>query len=156
MTRLILHTEELTRALALQPGETLTIARPMEPQPPEGTKIVWPRCEGNSSRNENIDFESDEWSFEIDSFNRDCGRAKSPFGKPGQEFWVQEEFKRMDGFTQYKSDLHPDWYGAFNWQSAKDMPQWASRLTLIHKGTEVKQEDGKWKWYGKFEVVGWV
>ena len=116
---LTLYSQEVEHALSLQPGELLTLARPMEPQPEwEVMRYCW---NGMS--------EPEFWA------------KQSPFGKIGAEFWVQEEWNAIPGhgkrFFIFKTGFPSD--DGTTWHPSSTMKQEASRLTLIHKGTEVKR-----------------
>ena len=147
--------------LALK-GELFQLIRLMEPQPENMDLFGVRDC--------NLDYQNEYYQKNI------LSRFKSPFGKPGDEFWVREEWvcyqtidhvcyqwgasfsEVSDGMAGYKSDGHEtiqdlkdhvrlmsgsEFEGIETefeeWQPAPTMPQWASRLTLTHTGTEVKR-----------------
>lgn len=115
MTPLTLHPNELQQALSLKPGETLTLARPVEPQPVGVIDYIGVRAKDG-----------------LHGFKEDAHKhitlARSPFGPVGSEFFIVVD--EGAGVTGYP-DLH-----------------------LIHKGTEVNQENGQWLFIGRLQVKG--
>ena len=74
----------------------------------------------------------------------------SPFGKPGDEFWVQEEWRQAYPETSYSKGIvyradkakalgMDEYSDHYTWQPASLMLCEISRLTLTHTGTEVKR-----------------
>lgn len=160
MTPLVLSPEQVHQALT---GK-VTIARPMEPQPPDNAEMV------EFHQNEQKGFEclnNKVWWFTAAHEDMwPCSHDEAipcPFGPVGSEFWVQEEFAfhlcfnawsveklgdvGHDGNIIYLADKKsytlrgmkkaPITYDLV--REASTMPRWASRLTLRHTGTEVKR-----------------
>lgn len=80
--------------------------------------------------------------------------ARSPWGAPGQKFWVREGYLR---YTTMMLKTHTIYraggaYRFSKWFPARTMPREYSRFTLQLVTVTVTQRAGVWYWRGEFEV----
>lgn len=143
MTKLPLpfRPDEVDLALATKPGQTFMIARIMEPQPDEGCQYMHVNHKGEAV------FQRKDTYYKW---------IKSPFGPVGQKLYGQEEWAVTADPDDVRKGLEDamlfggngPWYKAtaeqfdvdtLYWREASTMPQWASRLPLINRGTVPKR-----------------
>jgi len=131
----------------------------VEPQPPAETKRIWEVCKGNSQSNASIDRDSDEWAFEVDTYQRDYGRTKPPISigdtvYQGEEWWRDEHY-RLYSRIAYDSIINTE---PLNWQPPQTMPIELADKTFKVVGIGVElmgdisiprmqiKSDGQWMW----------
>lgn len=141
----------MTRPLTLRASEVRELLergrcearRPVKPQPEPGTDCPYHVGEGAQRV-----------------------ARRSPFGRPGDRFWVRETWAARSGadrmspsqISPERVGLEPIWYQADGlcpayenqargrWRSPIAMPRWASRLDLETQSVRVEQVDGVWEW----------
>lgn len=120
------------------------------------------------------DWISSEWNIMTEEETKLCypngGGFPCPYGRVGDQLWVQEEWRVLEGvfvpsveFRDEESfamkpedmtELLPDWQANKEWRSAECMPDWVARLVVRLIDVKAERSDaGRWEWVASFALV---
>ena len=142
MSKIECRPKTLTTACvrAILAGRKTQLRQALDPQPPEGVSIAGVDLEGRLTWTEG---------------GHTARGEPCPLGQPGDRLWVRESWALPAGVdgrlepgaalsqVRYRADeeLSPNWGGEVKaeFRPAREMPQWASRLTLEVTGVRLEQ-----------------
>jgi hypothetical protein len=147
MKSLILHQEEVN---TLSETGTVTVIRPVKPQPGDGCNLVEYQPESKTP-----------WWITSDPGHFSLYEYSCPFGHPGEvrfvkETWHWHQTDLTGGHVCFKDGNGCPVLSSSTWRSSSTMPQWASRFNVECVSVEVVKQlcADIWDWKIKYKKVG--